>query len=663
MGDMPFGDRYPNRIVDPELSNDRRRTMLKRSIAVLLVLCLALGFAWAGGGGEKTGTTGTTTAAAGALKEAPMLTDLVKAGKLPSIDKRLPKDPLIVGPGTLMPESDLKWEVGKYGGTERMPRIWPSADYGMFIQCDEPILFGSGLTQGEVKGNVVKSYEVTTDQKVFTLHLREGMKWSDGEPVTSDDFKFTYEDFLLNKDLTPVFPTWLRSGNVGSGEPCKMEFPDQWTVKISFTQPYGSFPTLLCNTLGWRGYTDNLKPKHFLMKYHTKYTKLADMAADIKKNEFKDGEWWSLFNKMDITNWEVFAPDAIGFPTLNPWIVKSSTQQTIIMERNPYYWKVDTAGQQLPYIDTLRSDYVSDVKNVEMKILAGETDHSYEFATMPELPVYKENQAKAGYNLNFYLMHRTEADAIYNFTANDPVWRKVIGDLRFRQALNKAIKYADIVETVYFGFAKAPYTVPGEYDPEGAKKILDGMGMDKKDAQGFRLGPDGKRFTIPIEVQAYFDTLPKVAEIVAENWKAVGIDTTVKINEAALQNQRQAANEVKVYMQWPLRSDVWWAVWIPPWSGSPLWEQWFNTAGKQGEEPTAEMKQAYDLLQKMYIVGPVEREKLHTEFIKNVHDNLWWGITAEDVQYLVITNKNLANVATKGFGIAAQFAAEQFFFK
>jgi len=637
--------------------------MVRKLLAVLVALCLVVGLAWAGGKGEKS-TTGTTGAVpAGALKEAPMLTALVNAGKLPPVDQRLPKDPLVVGPGTLMPAEDLKWEVGKYGGTERMSRIWPTADYGVFIQDNEPILFGSGLTQGPLQGNVVKSFDVSADQKVFTFHMREGLKWSDGAPVTTDDIKFTYEDFLLNKDLTPVFPTWLRSGNVGTGEPFKLEVVDQYTFKYLFTVAYGGFPVLLANTVGWRGYTELLKPKHYLMKYHTKYTPLANMAEEIKKNEFKEGEWWQLFNKRDAINWEVFAEDAIGFPSLAPWIAKEITQSTITMERNPYYFKVDTAGQQLPYIDTIRSDLVSDVKNVTMKIIAGEVDHSYESATMVELPLYKENQAKAGYNMNFYLMHRTEADAMYNFTHVDPVWRQVIRDVRFRQALNKAIKYDDIVETVYFGFAKAPYSVPGKYDPEGAKKLLDQMGLTKLDGQGFRLGPDGKPFVIPIEVQAYFDTLPKVAEIVAEDWKAVGLNTTVKINEGALQNQRQQANEVKIYLQWPFRADVWWAVWISPWAASPLWDQWFNTGGQQGEEPPAEMKAAYDLMQRMYLVSPQERDKLHTDFLKNVADNFWWGITAEDIQYLVITNKNMANVATKGFGIAAQFAGEQYFFK
>ena len=416
----------------------------------------------------------------------------------------------------------------------------------------------------------------------------------------------------------------------------KVDIIDKYTFKVSFTEPYGGFPTQWAIN-GWRGYTEILKPKHFLSKYHIKYTPLADMTAEIKKNEFKEGEWWQLFNLKDTTNWEQCQPSALGFPTLGPWMVESSTQTTISYVRNAYYFKVDTAGQQLPYIDRIRSDLVSDVKNATMKIIGGEVDHSYEFGTLPELPLYKENQTKGNYNLNFYLMHRTEADLLYNFTHPDPVWRQVVRDIRFRQAINKAIKYEDIVETVYFGFAKVPYTVPGKYDPAGANKLLDDMGMNKKDAQGFRLGPDGKRFDIPIELQAHFDTLPKTAEIVAENLKAVGLWTTVKVNDNALQSQREQANEVKVYVLWPLRNDVWWAVWISPWAPSRLWAQWFETGGKQGEEPPAAMKEVYD--------------------------NLWYGITAEDIQYLVMTSKNMANVATKGFGIAAQFAGEQYFFK
>ncbi|HET6485833.1 MAG TPA: ABC transporter substrate-binding protein [Spirochaetia bacterium] len=630
--------------------------MAKRVLLALLALAILLPAAFAQAPGKYP--------IPATFKQSPMLDDLVKSGKLPPVKDRLPKHPLVVGLGTDMSATDLPdWQVGKYGGTERMPRIWPTADYGMFIQDNQPIIRGVGLAQEPFYGNVVESYDVSADQKTFTFHMRDGMKWSDGQPVTSDDVRFTYEDFLLNKDLTPVFPTWLRSGNVGTGDPCKMAFPDPYTFSITFSQPYGAFPTMLADTLGWRGYTELIKPKHYLKNYHTKYTALSKMAAEIQKDGFKEGEWWQLFNKKDCTNWEVFTEDAIGFPSLSPWIAKTITQQTIIMERNPYFWKVDTAGNQLPYIDTLRSDLLSDVKNVTMKIISGEVDHSYEFGTLPQLPLYKENQAKAGYNMNFYLMHRTEADFLLNFTYPDPVWKKVVSDVRFRQALNKAVKYSDIVENVYFGFAKVPYTVPGSYDPAGANKLLDEMGLNKKDADGFRLGPDGKRFTIPIEIQAYFDTIPKCAEIVAENWKAVGLYTTVKVNEASLQNSRQSANQVAVYFQWPLRADVWWAVWITPWDSSPLWQLWFNTGGKQGEEPPAAMKECYDLLQKMYVVSPAEREKLHTQFLKNVADNLWYGITAEDIQYLVMTNKNMGNVAKQGFGIASQFSGEQFFFK
>ena len=239
----------------------------------------------------------------------------------------------------------------------------------------------------------------------------------------------------------------------------------------------------------------------------------------------------------------------------------------------------------------------------------------------------------------------------------------MVRDLRFRQALNKAINYDDIVETVYFGFAKPPYTVPGQFDPEGAKKILDQMGLDKRDAQGFRLGPDGKRFTVPIEIAAVFDTFPKVAEMVAEFWKVVGIDTTVKVVESGLLDARAWANELYATLTWPLRSDLWWAVWAPPWGYSRLWGQWIETGGAQGEEPPPEIKQAYADLTDMFTVAPDDRAELHARYIRNLHDNLWQLITAENIQYVVMTNKRMGNVATKGFGIAAQFAGEQYFFK
>ena len=145
--------------------------------------------------------------------EAPMLAELVRAGKIPPVEERLPKKPFVVGPGVLLPKGDLDFEIGRYGGTMRLIHHMPDLELSFFIMNNEPLVSCPGITGTNIQGNIVESYKVSPDWKTFTFKLREGLKWSDGVPVTTEDVQFTYEDFLLNEQLTPFFPTYLRSGN------------------------------------------------------------------------------------------------------------------------------------------------------------------------------------------------------------------------------------------------------------------------------------------------------------------------------------------------------------------------------------------------------------------------------------------------------------------
>ncbi|MGQ9629390.1 MAG: ABC transporter substrate-binding protein [bacterium] len=564
-----------------------------------------------------------------------------------------------------MPKEDLDFEIGRYGGTMRLVRIQPDWDWAAFIQLRESLLIAPSLTTDKIIGNVLRDWSVSPDQKVFTFYMREGLKWSDGVPVTTEDVRFAYEDVLLNEKITPVFPTWLKSGNRADGEPMKLEVLDKYIFRISFAEPYGGFPVQLCIN-GWRGYTDFLKPKHYLKQFHTRYTPLEKLEPLIKEAALMKGEWWTLFTQKDITGGEIAQPGAIGFPALYPWTLVSHTPMTITFERNPYYFKVDTAGNQLPYIDRLRTDLVADIKTVPLKIIAGEVDHSYEYGTLMDLPLYKENAKKGDYRIILYDMHRTTADPVLNLTHSDPVWRKVVRDVRFRRALNLAINREEVLDVVYYGFASLPGSVPSEYNPEEANRLLDEMGLDKRDSEGYRLGPDGKRFVIPIEYHPFFAEFSATAELVAEYWKKVGIYTTTKTIEAGLLRTRRITNELKAsFMEWTHDRRLWWALWgaQDTWNWGPLWQKWFDTKGAEGEEPPEDVKRYYNAVSRLYLVPPEERPKVHAEFTKLIYDNIYWFIVVEDIKYPVIVSKRMGNVAHKGYGIGAHFSAEQYFLK
>ncbi|AEE96394.1 ABC transporter substrate-binding protein [Mahella australiensis] len=613
-------------------------------------------------------TQGTPTE----FKEAPILADMVKAGNLPSLKERLPKNPKVTNE---MPTDMLDYEIGQYGGTLRTVTYAPDWDADVFVMCNEPLINTPGILGEEFTPNIVESYEVSSDQKEFTFHLREGLKWSDGQPVTTDDVKFTYEDVLLNKELTPIFPNYLRAGNSPDGAPVKLEVLDQYTFKYIFDKPYGGLLAVMA-IQGWRGYTDFLKPKHYLQKFHPKYTSKEELDKLVKEAKYET--WVQLFSFKDITNWEVTRKEAVGFPGLYPWILTSVQNQVYTYERNPYYFKVDAEGNQLPYIDKVVSTQVQDAEMSTMKQIAGEVDFARETMAMTKISMYKENE-KNGYKTYMANMHVTPTDIWLNQTYNDPTWRKVVQDKRFRQALNYAIDRSEVIDAIYYGFAEPSTIIPSEYSPEKANQLLDEMGLNKKDSEGFRLGPDGKRFTINFEVQNAAPDIIPLTQLVVEYWKNVGIYTTMKTIDSTLWGQRNAANELQASMIWS-HTPLWYmADWLQGY-WAPLWWNWWGTRGQQKrtevkdaegkvvktiapEEPPEDVKAFYSEIDKISVESPEGARQAYENIKKMMNDNIYYFVHIEKVKQPFLANANLGNVSDKGFAIAANFSGEQFFYK
>lgn len=610
---------------------------------------------------------GITSLAAG-YNEAPLLKELVKAGKLPPLDQRLPKEPKVLSKErNEVPAEDINFEIGRYGGTLRSVRPDPNWNPDIFVMCDEPLLSAPGILAIGIKGNVLKGYDVSPDEKVFTFYLREGLKWSDGVPVTTEDILFTYEDVLLNDKITPTFPRWMRARNRADGEPMKLEVIDKYRFRISFTEPYGGFPSWL-TIIGWKGYTELLKPKHYLKQFHTKYTPLEKLEPEIKKEALAKGEWWTLFNLRDILNWELTSQRSVGFPTLNPWMMVEATPTTTTFERNPYYFKVDSAGNQLPYIDRIKDVLVANVEVSTMKAIGGEVDFLREDATLNKLDLYKANAEKAGYRVQLLDMHVDPVGLHFNQTYPDPTWQKVVRDSRFRKAVTLAINREHMIDSIYFGFAVPTRDVPSEYNPSKANALLDEMGLSKRDAEGYRLGPDGKTFIVPFEIAMLAPDIVPVTELVVAYLKDVGIKATMKTIDPGLWETRAAANELMATSMWN-HAPLWWG-WSGPfgwgdidrfdWS---LWWNWFDTGGKIGEEPPAVIKKFLELRESSVTVPPERSLEIVKEYKKLMYDEVFFVQLLTEVKYPLIVNKKLGNVPHKGFAIAGNFAGEQLFFK
>jgi len=387
------------------------------------------------------------------LKDSPYL-----AGKgLPPVAERLPKVPKLTNE---MPADLLDYQIGKYGGTLRLVTSGIDWDADGFVMMNEPLLNTPGILGREVTGNILAGYEASGDQKEFTFFLREGLRWSDGEPVTMEDFRFVVEDLLFNTDYTQSFPQWLRSGGERDGEPVKFTIVDDWTFKLAFTKPYGGFPVRLAIT-GWVGYTEFLHPSHYLKKFHIDYATDEEKAKwDEYIEEYgiaRNGDltWINVLNYFRQNNWDVCQRRKMGYPTLNPWNLVSATDTLWTYERNPYYFKIDAEGNQLPYIDKLESTLVADMEMVQLKALAGEVDFMRESASLINMPMYKDNEEKGGFTTYLCNMHVISIDIGVNIIyGNDPGYRAMVEDVRFRKVLSLVIDREELIDFIYYGFAE-----------------------------------------------------------------------------------------------------------------------------------------------------------------------------------------------------------------
>ncbi len=553
-------------------------------------------------------------------KEAPQLKDLVSSGKLPPLEERLPGDPMIVKPF---------YEVGQY--SDDVHRTLKGASdltgYRVIVR-DNVVCWSYATGELTIENDLVTKWEVSTDGKEYTFYLRKGLKWFDGEPLTADDFMFYYEDMLLNKEMTPTFPAWLSSG----GEPCVFEKLDDYTVKIKFAAPYSLLPMYLCFRYGS---INTFCPKHYLKAFHPGYAKKEELDKAVKDGGFD--QWFQLFG--DRINYTV-NPD---MPVAKAWKVKTPFPgQQMVSVRNPYYWKVDTEGKQLPYFDRLINDYSADNEAVALKVIAGEVDFQYRSIGYANFSLFKEHEADGNYTI--YEWIGGSWPCVYvNQSVQDLELRKLFQNRKFRYALSYGINRQEINELMYYGKAQLvqpvswkgdPYWLPEfnktaiEFDPDKANALLDEIGLDKKDGDGYRLRPDGKRLELLLTCYPSEMGVPAIDlyNKVAEYWeKNLHIKATAEEIERSLWSQRARANELM--MPAYLIAKLLWVIdplWFVPTSSAsyfcPAFGTWYMTGGKGGEEPPPELKKLIDLYEKLKAEPDKEKQLEYGREILRQHD-------------------------------------------
>lgn len=479
---------------------------------------------------------------ASTYKEAPMLAKLVEAGSLPAVDLRLPQNPLVV---------QVLDQIGVYGG-----------EWTMGMEEDDNVtLLKSILYDGlvrwnqdwtAVEPNLAESWEVEDGGARYTFTLRDGVKWSDGTPFTSADILFWAETIRGNEELHGGFPGWMEVTVDGEDIGPTITAPDATTIIFEWPAPNGLFLQRLAIPNG-------LELSHYQAEYAKQFLPEFNPNLDAEAAAAGLASWielWEAKVAFDLSGINARNQNP-ELPTLTAWVLQNrlGESQVLNAERNPYYWKVDAEGQQLPYIDTVRYNLVSDREVLVLSALNGEIGlQDRRVGDLASKPVLADGREKGGYDFFETISSNMNTDVIsLNLTHKDPVKRELFNNKLFRQALSVAINRQEIIDLVYISqgqpWQAAP--VPGsafadeemgtqfaQYDPAQAEAWLDEAGYTRG-ADGRRVGPDGKPIEFVILADRERDPMPQVIA----NWEAIGITAIFSPVERTLFRERTNAND------------------------------------------------------------------------------------------------------------------------
>src|SRR5918996_3083330 len=517
---------------------------------------------------------------------APILAGALTLASLPAAAGP-PEEPLVVDF-----EAAGK-SIGKPGGTLHMlvarprdTRLMVVYGYARLVAYNEDL---------ELVPDILKDVEVE-DGRIFTLHLRKGHRWSDGEPFTSEDFRYWWEDVANNPKLMPVGPP---TPLYVEGELPKVEIVDEHTVRYSWSKPNPFFLPALAGATP----TFIYMPAHYLRQFHERYADADELAAMVEDSQARD--WAQLHGRKD----GMYNFDNPELPTLQPWrLTTPPPANRFVFERNEYFHRVDANGQQLPYIDRVVFDVVDD-KLIPVKTGAGETDLQSRGLFFKHYTFLKESEERSHLNTFLWETARGAHLAIHpNLNAKDEVWRELFRDVRFRRALSLGVDRDEINQIMYFGLGigggntvlpKSPLYQPeyrdtwAEFDLEQANALLDEIGLTERSNDGLRLLPDGRPMEIIVETAGEETEQADILELVGESWLKLGIKIHTKPSQREMFRNRAFAGDALMSIWYGLENGIPTAEMSPnefaPTSQQqlqwPKWGQYYETKGSAGEPP------------------------------------------------------------------------------
>lgn len=592
--------------------------------------------------------------------ESPMLAARVAAGELPPVAERLPSNPRVVS---------FDWsEIGTYGGDFRDPFVGDAFWSSQMVFWT----FWKGLvtwneTYSDWMPNIAESVDVSDDARMFTFHIRPGVKWSDGVPFTADDVLFVINDIYGNPELNGgSFPSgWLKPGQ----EAPVAEKIDDLTFSLTFDVPYGMF---LLNMAGWPGWELVTAPKHYLEQFHIAYNPdgIDELIAQTEGAE----DWVSLFQAHSAvgpgTDAAIISRD-VNYPTMFPWIYTQpmGTGTQFIAERNPYYYWVDAAGNQLPYIDRIVGSAYQDDQTMLVDVLAGEYD-TMANTTDQQRPLFFENEATSGLSV-YQLQSEGGGKVSIMFNMTHPELGAIFSERDFRIAMSYAINRDEVIDIVYFGQGEARQVSPIEdsplyneqlttqyleYNVDEANAHLD-LVLPDKDGDGFRLNPaTGERLTIVMTVQSgdYGLRFTDVAELLKQYYADVGIDLVVDVVDNSIWTERRNDNSMEATVFTGEGGYGITAITDPryfvPVHGQSIWGNAWNLwylepNNPNAVEPPQEIKDHIALYEQVRQAPTSEqRIELMSQVLQTAADNFWViGISSATGPYRPLSAR-LANV-------------------
>ncbi|MEC5384920.1 ABC transporter substrate-binding protein [Uliginosibacterium sp. H3] len=614
---------------------------------VLLLACMA-------------STALASSAAMAVFREAPALAQQVKEGKLPAVDKRLPEKPEVI-----KPES-----IGKYGGVLRSA-LRGNGDGNAILRMISP----QGLVRwnkefSAVIPNLAESWTLSPDAKEYSFTLRKGLRWSDGAPFSADDVGFSINDLLGNKQFFSAPPGRYTS----DGKLMEFEKIDDTHFKIKFSGPYRTFIEELATPLGQHPV---MYPKHYCGKFHPKYNPKID--DELKATRQAD---WGALMRLKCGDIEVASrwsnPEK---PVMDPWVITepyTGSASRVTMTRNPYFWQVDTAGNQLPYIDKIQFAIISEIETIVLAALNGQLDMQIRhISNIQNRPVLADGAGKGGYKVMYLPDINATAIAVFiNQSTKNAKLRELFRTKDFRVALSLGMDRKEINDIIFLGKGEPWQIGPApenkfyneklakqyiQHDPKAANELLDKMGLTTRDAEGYRQYKNGGRISMGVIVSLATSYQVDMLELLRKQYQKIGLDLQIQASERTLYYDRANGNDYDLSVDSlaggfdPTQNPRGYVAVHPQESRqSLLWVKWYETGGKAGEEPPASMKKrlalyddwknakndkeadalfkqilaiSADELEVLGTVKPPTQTGIHNAKLMNVYEKMVWGWT------------------------------------